>query len=886
MSPQYAFVTLLTSDSYLPGVLTLAGALKDVHRNIPPDQQLQYDVVCIVTPETVDASTPRHLRKAFDVVVGVEVLVQPDNQKLELLGRPDLDTVLTKLHILRLTQYSKIIFLDADVLPVRPLSHLFKIDHEFAAVPDVGWPDIFNSGVMVLSPGEDKFNQVYDLLTTRGSWDGGDQGILNEWRGDDWHRLSFTYNTTPTATYTYAPAYERFGSQISAIHFIGPSKPWHAIPYRAPGSSSTQASTSMKEHPSSTDILPRAYDYGSLVDRWFDVYDRYYRSESELPIQAFDIPRYTSIWNQQSNAASSEESTVSVLDLEELRRAAIGGMGSLTTFSYGRTNGEGEYRSMPLEGRFHLMCPPRLVEHEQLGQMSLTVSSSDSTRTEALVGLPVSQDEPTTPTGQVALLPSMFSAKTNLPTPGPNELPPAPHVRTLSLPPTPLHYDSASRQLSVIESGVVADSAQLQARMLRTPSSSLLQSDPAVLSPNNLTPSTSQPATYFSNIWGHYRADSGNLTPLFPRVSSSVAGDASTSNVDIVQSKMGRSPAGLLEEPATANQPHLLLRQGSYHNVISARSEEGSPVPDPTRVKRIFSWEERDFAPRRVFPEDKVSPFTTVSPSRPSTTTATQYTPIRNIGLQPAKPSPLGEIFQRTNPREYAPHHWKLSLKARPGTSKSVPVSRSQQMKSRQILEAESQDGDVEDECDVDSENEEGLPGESVVMHNTGGAWYRSIGVQTYPRASVRVATDPSGMTSGSREVSISSQRPGFHATGSNVLPSFLVEDGPEFHAHPASTSSRIMISRGVSATLDEDSPTLSSTSLDTPTRPIRKGTFSASPRLHFGDVTTSASPREVHSATSTRKGSRFWEFTRDVEVVKRATEAAISRFAGVQHGK
>ena len=118
------------------------------------------------------------------------------------IGRPDLNTVLTKLHIFRLTQYEKIIFLDADVLPVRPLSHLFALPHEFSAVPDVGWPDIFNSGVLVLSPGEDKFNELRELLKSKGSWDGGDQGLLNEWRGENWNRLSFTYNTTPTAAYT------------------------------------------------------------------------------------------------------------------------------------------------------------------------------------------------------------------------------------------------------------------------------------------------------------------------------------------------------------------------------------------------------------------------------------------------------------------------------------------------------------------------------------------------------------------------------------------------------------------------------------------------------------------------------------------------------------
>ena len=83
------------------------------------------------------------------------------------IGRLDLDAVLTKLHIFRLNHYQKIIFLDADVLPIRPLSHLFHIAHPFSAVPDRGWPDIFNSGVLVITPGEDKFREVMKILSGR-----------------------------------------------------------------------------------------------------------------------------------------------------------------------------------------------------------------------------------------------------------------------------------------------------------------------------------------------------------------------------------------------------------------------------------------------------------------------------------------------------------------------------------------------------------------------------------------------------------------------------------------------------------------------------------------------------------------------------------------------
>jgi glycogenin glucosyltransferase len=110
--------------------------------------------------------------------------------------------VLTKLHVFRLIEYAKVLFLDADVLPLRPLSHLLALPFDFCAVPDVGWPDIFNSGVMALTPSDGAFEELRALLKSRGSWDGGDQGLLNEWRGDSWHRLSFTYNTTPTAAYT------------------------------------------------------------------------------------------------------------------------------------------------------------------------------------------------------------------------------------------------------------------------------------------------------------------------------------------------------------------------------------------------------------------------------------------------------------------------------------------------------------------------------------------------------------------------------------------------------------------------------------------------------------------------------------------------------------
>lgn len=143
-------------------------------------------------------------------------------------GRKDLLFALTKLHAFRLTQYSKVIYLDSDVLVLRPISHLFELKHEFSAVPDIGWPDCFNSGVMVFTPNYEWFDLLVNAVSKYGTWDGADQGLLNDFFSGQhnnnnttslssststsastiscvvpaWNRLSYTYNVTPSAYYS------------------------------------------------------------------------------------------------------------------------------------------------------------------------------------------------------------------------------------------------------------------------------------------------------------------------------------------------------------------------------------------------------------------------------------------------------------------------------------------------------------------------------------------------------------------------------------------------------------------------------------------------------------------------------------------------------------
>jgi glycogenin len=175
------------------------------------------------------------------------------------MDRPDLISTFTKIELWRQTQYRQIVYIDADVVAIRAPNELLTLDADFAAAPDIGWPDCFNSGVMVLRPNMGDYYSLLALAQRGISFDGADQGLLNM-HFRDWERLSFTYNCAPNSSYQYIPAYRHFQSSISMIHFIGRDKPW----------------TLGRESKHTSGV------YGELLGRWWATYDKHYRT-SEKP---------------------------------------------------------------------------------------------------------------------------------------------------------------------------------------------------------------------------------------------------------------------------------------------------------------------------------------------------------------------------------------------------------------------------------------------------------------------------------------------------------------------------------------------------------------------------------------------------------------------------
>ncbi|KAJ2252164.1 glycogenin glucosyltransferase [Coemansia sp. RSA 455] len=281
------FATLLTTDSYVHGALVLAASLRATGT--------RHEIICLVADGQLSRPALERLAPAFDRIVSVPILDTNDANNLALLGRPDLGSTVTKIGIWGLTEYERVAFLDADTLVLDQIDSLLCLDSSvellpgdaavgrdyrpnggmaneglLAAAPDLGWPDCFNSGVFVAKPSTMTHTRLLALLASQGSFDGGDQGLLNayfdDWsRADHTRRLPFAYNTTSTSFYTYAPAFAHFADSIKVVHFIGAQKPWKWC--RAHDGSLLLGATAATPYDSN------ASPFAVFIEKWWNVHD-------------------------------------------------------------------------------------------------------------------------------------------------------------------------------------------------------------------------------------------------------------------------------------------------------------------------------------------------------------------------------------------------------------------------------------------------------------------------------------------------------------------------------------------------------------------------------------------------------------------------------------
>ena len=133
----------------------------------------------------------------------------------------------TRFHAWNYTEFSKIIYLDADLMLMTNIDELFKLPDDFAATPCArpGVIDLcFNAGLMVFTPDAKYYQEIMKLWweTTEKDTCPHDQDLLTMYFVDagNWKALPYAYNVR---RHVFRP--------MKAFHFAygsRPPKPWSA----------------------------------------------------------------------------------------------------------------------------------------------------------------------------------------------------------------------------------------------------------------------------------------------------------------------------------------------------------------------------------------------------------------------------------------------------------------------------------------------------------------------------------------------------------------------------------------------------------------------------------------------------------------------------------
>ena len=250
-----AYVTLLTNDAYLPGAiallrsLVLTGTQADrvvlYTEGVSPDRLTQLESLGarLVNTELLDVSDEFRETHRRDKLHAAAPFTK---------GRkPDFHTPLAnfcKLRLWQLTEYTDVVFLDADVIVVRNIDVLFDYP-EYSAAPNVyeslGDFHRLNSGVFSAKPSQETFESMLTALDKPGIfWPRTDQTFLQSYF-PDWHGLPVFFNLLQYVWFNLPELWN--WESVKVIHYQY-EKPWEP------------------DHPRAAELRP-------LIDLWQAYHD-------------------------------------------------------------------------------------------------------------------------------------------------------------------------------------------------------------------------------------------------------------------------------------------------------------------------------------------------------------------------------------------------------------------------------------------------------------------------------------------------------------------------------------------------------------------------------------------------------------------------------------
>lgn len=227
------YITALTNERYIPGVMALVRSLKEV--------QTKYNIAIMIPESRADDLVKKIKEYGILKIEGVRIIIKPDVEipvDVEIPNYYWKDTFF-KLQAAKCTEYEKIILLDCDQMAVKNLDHLFEKKHLTSTTcgrcvhPD--WISL-SSGLLVIEPSVEFYEQLISCIkpaVNRRKQNGlnvGDQDVFQEvypeWKNDSSLYITENYNICWGWIDILCRKEGYSVKDFYMIHFPGKEKPW------------------------------------------------------------------------------------------------------------------------------------------------------------------------------------------------------------------------------------------------------------------------------------------------------------------------------------------------------------------------------------------------------------------------------------------------------------------------------------------------------------------------------------------------------------------------------------------------------------------------------------------------------------------------------------
>jgi glycogenin glucosyltransferase len=223
-----AYISLLSTDDYLPGAIVLHRSLMETKPCSP--------FVLLIT-DNISQKTRETLRQYCIDYKVTDCIESPIETRM-----PNWAFTYSKLNIFALTDYKKLIYLDSDMIVLSNLDELFNAPHMSAVncgglLSGYGHWIQFASGLMVIEPSMKLFSNIMSLFGKVDFVFHGDQEVLYALY-PNWpkllhlhldHGYHMVYYFFDRYHYYFNYGLDESDKPVKSLHFPGAQKPWHMI---------------------------------------------------------------------------------------------------------------------------------------------------------------------------------------------------------------------------------------------------------------------------------------------------------------------------------------------------------------------------------------------------------------------------------------------------------------------------------------------------------------------------------------------------------------------------------------------------------------------------------------------------------------------------------